>query len=33
MHFFRDIIKALAAWKNKPRSKPLILQGAKLLAF
>ena len=29
MHFSRDIIKALVAWKNKPRSKPLILQGAR----
>ncbi len=29
MHFSRDIIKELAAWKSKPRSKPLILQGAR----
>ncbi len=29
MYFSRDIIKALNVWKNKPRSKPLILQGAR----
>ncbi len=29
MHFNRVIIKALAAWKSKPRSKPVILQGAR----